>query len=205
MLGVNHPDKLITGNDIQDGDIVIAFWDLLRSNGASLMRKYLRECYGAEWWTNSEARHVVNQMARPAALYDKFLADMNGWFDPGFEARVKVKAIAHISGGGIIGKFAEDILFPRGFSAILDNLHEPPEFMLECVRHMKMPDEEAYNVVNGGQGLLAVVSPEDAPVFQDNAEKAGLSPRAAGLIGKKSRSPKLLIKSKFSGKTFTVR
>lgn len=208
MAGINHPDKLITGATLARGQRVIALADALRSNGGSMARRLLRDMFSKgsqHWWANPDARPMIDEMATPAALYDRFLAEMNGWYSPDFKPIVKMHAIAHLSGGGIRSKFADDILFPRGFSAVLDNLHEPPQFMKECVRRFKMPDEEGYTIFNGGQGVLVVVDESDVGGFCGLAVDAGLDPIDAGYIYKSHREPRVRIHSRFSGKMFVMR
>ncbi|MFA6601683.1 MAG: AIR synthase-related protein [Candidatus Paceibacterota bacterium] len=204
MLGVNHPSMLITGQAVKIGDRIIALRDSLRSNGASLMRRYLRERYGNLWWMNPQASEVVTAMASPAALYGSFLTAINGWYN-NFKPIIRVQAIAHLSGGAIRSKLADDVLFQHGLSAVLDNLWEPPQFMLDCVSHFEMPDQEAYTVLNGGQGLLAIVRESDVDGFCEKATQFGIEARNAGYIDKQFRVPRLQIRSGFSGKLFTMK
>ena len=74
---------------------------------------------------------------------------------------MKVHAIIHLSGGAIKEKFAKDILFPKGLSARLDNLWEPPKIMRQCALWRNLSDEEFYETWNGGQGMLIVVDEKD--------------------------------------------
>ncbi len=205
MSGVNHPDKVINGNTLKAGQRVIALRDALRSNGGSMMRKYFRTRFNDHWWLHLDAQEYIKAAAAPAALYDRFLAEMNGWYDGDFQPIVKMHAIAHISGGGIHSKFAEDILFPRGLSALLDNLWEPPSFMSDCVRDMAISDKEAYTIFNGGQGALVVVDEGVAKGFCICANEHGIEARPAGVILKKSKNPRVEIVSKFTGKTFAFK
>jgi phosphoribosylaminoimidazole (AIR) synthetase len=170
-----------------------------------MARRFLREDFGQEWWLESAAWETVQGMASPAALYDLFLASMNGWYDSDFTPHFKMHAIAHLSGGGIRTKFAEDILFRQGLSAKLTNLWMPPKFMSGCVRRFSMSDEEAYTVFNGGQGVLVVVDSDQADRFCERARQCNIEARVAGFIDKRYREPRVKIDSKFSFRSFMMR
>ncbi len=205
MIGVGHPDKIITGKTLKPGQHVIALVDKLRSNGGSLMRKYLREFFGKKWWQNPKAKELIIKIASPAKLYDKFLSTMNGWHNCSFTPVIKMHAIAHISGGGIRTKFFEDVLRRLGHSAVLENLPIPPTFMSDCVDKMGINDEEAYQVLNGGVGALVVVGESDADEFCRLASLAGFDTYNAGFIDKKHRIPRLKMHSKFGYKWITMK
>ncbi len=205
MIGINHPDKVICGNRIRPGQRIIALRDGFGSNGASLLRKYLRKKYGDTWWLNQEAQREIEDMATPATIYGRFLAEMNGWFDPSFKTKLKMHAIGHITGGGIKGKFWDDILHRGGHSAILDNLWEPPGYMADCVKTMEVSSPDGYETFNGGQRLLVVVDESDVDRFCEHAHKSGLEAQDAGYIDIRRREPRCEITSKFTGRTFTYR
>jgi len=133
----------------------------------------------------------------PSILYDRFLATANGWFDVNFEAIFKMYLIVHVTGGAIKSKFAEDILFPMGLSARLDNLWEPPKIMKDCAEWRGMSDQECYAVWNGGQGMLVVVDQADNERFIAMAKEFGIEAKVCGEITRESQ-PSVIIFSKFT-------
>ncbi len=179
-----------------------------RSNGLSSVRKAFAQHFnsqGSAWWVDPRAPEYIKAAAEPSVLYDKLLARANGWYDRKFKAPLKIKAIAHISGGGIPGKFAEDILFPLGLSAQLYELWEPPLVMKKClIWHGEMTEKEAYQTWNGGQGMLVVVDRRDRAAFSRLAKAHGIEAREAGDIFT-SPDPRLVIKSGYSGDLLTYR
>lgn len=134
----------------------------------------------------------------PSVLYDKFLADANGWLNPEFKTRIPLRAIVHVTGGGIKSKFAEDILFPRGLSAELDNLWVPPEIMKQCAKWREMKSAECYEVWNGGQGMLLVVDETDVESMINLARDHGIQAMVSGRITKETK-PTVSIRSRFDG------
>jgi hypothetical protein len=64
-------------------------------------------------------------------------------------------------------KLAEDILFPRGLSAELDNLWDPADIMRKCAKWRGMIDEECYETWNGESILkrVGIVTESGEKVF----------------------------------------
>jgi phosphoribosylformylglycinamidine cyclo-ligase len=202
MLGKIHPTKLINGSTLAaKGQCVIALRDGLRSNGASLIRKYFRSKYGSRWWSVPEALPEIKEAAKPAACYTRFLSELNGWY--GDRCYVHMHLISHLTGGGIEDKFAP-LLFERGLSADLTKLYDPPAVVKNCVDRDEIDDKEAYHVFNGGQGALVVVDEDDADKLCKYAAQSGLEARVAGRIYKARKKQQVNITSKFTGKEFTL-
>lgn len=206
VLGAYHPDAMITGEHLAPGQVIVALREFgFRSNGISMVRAALRLKYGPEWWNNPAAAAAIKAAARPSVLYDRFLVHANGWNSVGFKDRIPVTCIAHITGGGIPGKFAEDLLFRAGLSAKLDGLYEPPHIMKRCAQYRGLEGEAVtaetfYRTWNGGQGVLAVMDSEDVERFLDLAQDFGIAAKVCGQIFK-ADSPVLQIESPYHGET----
>lgn len=200
-LGAYDPRRVITGERMRPGDVVIALREKgFRSNGMSSVRGALRARFGERWWENQDARAAIRAAARQSALYDKFLTWANGWGNiPHFTPPFTMKCIAHISGGGIPSKFGEDLLFRFGFSATLEALYEPEKIMRDAAQWRGMEERECYGTWNGGQGALVVVPPDEAARFIEEAGRFGVEAKWAGTIEEGRGSPRLLIHSKFRG------
>jgi phosphoribosylformylglycinamidine cyclo-ligase len=203
VIGVNHPDKLIDGSKLKAGQFAIVLRDGLRSNGASAIRKYMRHAYGDSWWSNPEAEGDIREASKPAVLYDKFLATMNGWYANDFQPIVQATAIAHLSGGGIEDKFGP-LIAPSGLSVDLDNLYDPPVIVRKAVAWKMTPDAKAYRTFNGGQGALVVVREADVQRFCIAAHGFGIQARPAGPIFKAKGRQRIRIRSKFTDDTFCI-
>ncbi len=201
-LGVNHKKKLIDGSRIHVNNVVVAIRELgFRSNGLSAVRKALALRFGAEWWNNPDAQPYIALAATPSMLFDHFMSVCNGWHDEGFEPRFDIHGLAHISGGGIPGKFFRDILAPLGLSANLPDLFDPPEIMQQCAawRGKEVTAQELYEIWGGGQCLLAVMPQRVASQFVVAAENACLDAQICGTITSRA-IPELRIRSKFVDK-----
>lgn len=202
-VGVYHPKKMITGESLRPGQVVIALKDSFRSNGFSSLRKALEAHFGPGFWTDPKVQKALRAAAEPAKVYSKFLAYLNGWYRTGglLGPIVRVHYVAHLTGGGIETKFFKDGLQPRGLSANLSDLHEPPQIMKDCAKWRGLSDPECYTTFNGGQGLLLVVDEDFVPAVLSAAPFYELQAKVAGVIEKKRR-PRVKIRSQFTGKTF---
>ncbi|MDO8548263.1 MAG: AIR synthase-related protein, partial [bacterium] len=199
-LGAYDPKRMITGEKMQNGDVVVALRERSpRSNGYSSIRKAFELRFGKEWWKNPEAKLSIKAAAIPCTLYDRFLAKMNGWESLAFKPVHDVHGIAHITGGGIPGKFAKDILFPLGLSSELLDLWKPPSVVKESVEWRGMSDREAYKTFGAGQGALVVVPAEQSDSFIYHARVDGIEAQSCGRVIAANGTPSLRIRSKFLG------
>lgn len=206
MYSVFHENALITGKHATPGQTVIALQDPgLRANGGSSARKAFARQFGEKWWNNPEAREYIKAAATPSALYESFLTNLNGWdnlIDGVPHPRVDIHGIAHITGGGIPSKFFNDFLKPRGLSAELTDLFEPPAIMWKLAEWRGVSGKEPYEIWHGGQGALLVVDKSDVGFILNEAHSRLISARVAGRI-LRSKQPSLVIDSKFDGTTLT--
>ncbi len=212
MLGAMHPNRIIRGDTIAVGDIVIALLENgPRSNGVSALRRALRARFGIRWWEHPDAQDSIRAIATPSVLYDLFLTTLNGWHNPSYEVVLPVKAIAHISGGGIPGKFGEDILYRLGLSAELDDMPVPQKILLDALDWLRSSGEKeatdyaGYDTWHGGPGTLAVVAPEYESAFHGHARTFNIRTQSCGRItATRNDKPRLVIGSQFgSGESLT--
>ena len=198
MIGAYHKDKMITGDTLKSGQVVIALKENgFRCNGISSLRKALALKFGKKWWNNPRARKSIKEAAAPSVLYDPLLTTLNGWFKPGFKQEIKVHAIVHLSGGAIKEKFAKDILFARGLSANLNDLWEPPAIMRNCAAWRGLSDKEFYETWHGGQGMLLVIDEKDVKHCLRRAKQFSIKAKIAGRITKE-KIPQVKIISKLT-------
>lgn len=194
-IGVNHPNKIITGGNVRPGQVVLALRENgFRSNGLSAVRSAFRNQFGVEWWKNHKALDAIQAAAAPSTLHGNFFAKANGWYG---DRRIPITCIAHITGGGIPEKFFKDCLAPMGLGAHLFDLWTPPTIMQRCAEWRGMEDEECYRVWNGGQGAIAVMEKADVPQFLDLASAHLIQAKVCGTI---TAHPTLVVHSKFTNK-----
>jgi len=160
------------------------------------VRKAFALHFGEHRYENEKALLFIKQAAAPSLLYDPLIASLHGWSEPHFKAKIDIHAIAHISGGWIVGKFGHDILRKKGYGAELDTLRGPPAIMQSCAQWRWMTDHEAYQAWNGGQGMLLVVGENDVASVLEEAKQFGVNAQVAGFVHEKNKE--LTLTSQFS-------
>jgi phosphoribosylaminoimidazole (AIR) synthetase len=199
MYGVYHPKKMILGDTLDPGQVIMALRDDFRSNGISSARKALRIRYGDVWYNNPAAADDIIAVASPSAQYDRFLNNLHGWMNihgKQLEPLIRMHLIVHLSGGAFKSKLGEDMLEPQGLSADLDNLFDPPDIMRKCIAWRDLPRNEWYTTVNGGQGALVVIDANKEDAFVSAASAYGIEAKRAGKI-KPHQGYNVKITSKF--------
>ena len=198
MIGAYHKDKMVTGESLAQGQVIIALKENgFRSNGISSVRKALKEKFGNGWWNNPEAKESIKLASAPSVLYDMYVNTLHGWFSEGFKPEINIHSIVHLSGGALKEKLAKDILFPKKLSAELFDLWEPPQIMKQCAEWRNITDEEFYEVWHGGQGMLLIIDEKDALLATKRASDFGISAKVVGKITKEE-IPQVSIISKLN-------
>ena len=154
--GVVDKDKIIDRSEVCPGDVIVALPSSgVHSNGFSLVRRVF-DVEHADLTAPVEAlggKSLGETLLTPTKIYVKpMLALMEA---------VKVKSIAHITGGG----FYENIprALPQGCTAKIDRsaVKVLPIFDL-IAKTGDIPEREMFNTFNMGVGMIAVVAKEDA-------------------------------------------
>ena len=172
-IGVVKKDRIITGENIAEGDTVIALQETsFRCNGYSLVRKILRE-------HAPENADLYKRCAAPSTVYHSAVLSVLGRFD---EARkVELTGIAHITGGGIPGNINR-ILRKEHLGVRLDALFPLSPEMHELATLGNIPLREVYQVWNGGNGMLVTCHPSDAETVLSLFTQSGVKAQRAGEI-----------------------
>jgi len=153
-VGIVEKDNIIDGRTVIEGDIILALPSSgLHSNGFSLVRKLIKEeALSLERIYPPLERPLYEELLTPTRIYWKQLKLLLG--------KVKIKAIAHITGGGIIDNLPR--VLPEGLRAFIrtDSVPKPLIFHFLNER-LRLPKEEMYRTFNMGVGMIIVVSQEE--------------------------------------------
>jgi phosphoribosylformylglycinamidine cyclo-ligase len=167
-VGVVERDRLVTGEHVGPGDVLIGLPSPgLRSNGYSLARRVLLERAGRSLDAPAfEGAHVTlaDELLRPSVIYAPAVAALL--------RAVDVRAVAHVTGGGLAGNLAR--VLPGGVDAEADSsTWEIPRVFAEIQAAGGIDDEEMRRVFNLGIGMVVVVPADDAYKALDVARTAG--------------------------------
>jgi phosphoribosylformylglycinamidine cyclo-ligase len=181
IVGVVDREKIITGKDVQIGDIVLGLpSNGLHTNGYSLARKLLFEVahYSPETYVNEIKNKVGNELMRTHKSYwpaVRKLADAQC-----------VAAMAHITGGGITENLPR--VLPRGTAAVIELGSWPVLPIFEHLQQLgNVPQEEMLRTFNMGMGMLLVVPSAKFKKAQSVLERVGEKFYTIGRITKGER------------------
>jgi phosphoribosylformylglycinamidine cyclo-ligase len=140
-VGIVERSELIDGAHVEAGDVVLGFRSAgVHANGFTLVRRVLEE-----------EDYDASDLLAPTRLY---LEDVRA-----LRTRADVRALAHVTGGGILGNLSR--VLPDGREAAIDweAWQRPPVFDW-LARHVD--EAELRNVFNLGIGFCAVVPADQA-------------------------------------------
>ena len=181
IVGVVDRDRIITGKDVQIGDVVLGLpSNGLHTNGYSLARKLLFEVarYSPETYVNEIKNKVGNELMRTHRSYWPVLKKL-------IDAQC-VAAMAHITGGGITENLPR--VLPRGTAALIELGTWPVLPIFEHLQQLgNVTREEMLRTFNMGMGMLLVIPSAKFKKAQSVLERVGEKAYTIGRIVKGER------------------
>jgi len=176
-VGVAERDQLITGEHVGRGDVLIGLPSPgLRSNGYSLARRVLLERAGRalDGPAFDDAPHsLADELLVPSVIYAPAVLALLRVVD--------VRAIAHITGGGLAGNLSR--VLPERVDAVVDpSAWEVPRIFTEIQRSGNVDDDEMRRVFNLGIGMVVVVPGSEAFRALDLLRSQGHLAREIGTV-----------------------
>jgi len=139
-MGIVDKDKLITGEEIKEGDVVVALPSSgIHSNGLTLARKVL------------DMKRWGDELLKPTKIYVREIL--------GLLEHVKVHGMVNITGGGMLNLKR---VLPKGLGISLEKLPKPQKVFLEIQKKANLDDEEMYKTFNMGVGFCIILDEKDA-------------------------------------------
>ncbi|NLJ34257.1 MAG: phosphoribosylformylglycinamidine cyclo-ligase, partial [Firmicutes bacterium] len=165
-LGIVDKGRLVKGEEAEEGDVIIALPSSgIHANGFSLVRKVFAvgerslDIYYADL-----ASSLGEALLTPTKIYVAPILSLL--------AQVKVKGLAHITGGGLYENIPRSL--PAGLSAriALKRLQVPPIFSILAAEG-GIPQRDMFNTFNMGVGMTVIVSPQDVEPALDILREEG--------------------------------
>ncbi len=176
-VGVAERDRLVTGRSVTPGDVLVGLPSPnLRSNGFSLARRVFFDVAGRSVhdpaWAGAD-RSLGDVLLEPSVIYaPAVLAAM---------AAGEVRAVAHITGGGIPGNLNR--VLPATADARVDRgTWEAPRIFDELARLGAVEPAEMLRVFNCGIGMILVVEPSAVAAVVGALGEHGHAARVVGEI-----------------------
>jgi phosphoribosylformylglycinamidine cyclo-ligase len=172
MIGTVSDGAVLDGSRVRAGDVLIGLAsDGLHTNGYSLARRVL-----------AESRLPLDRSLPGGAgeTLGESLLSPHRWYGPALRgeleerpgARSRVHALAHVTGGGIVGNLAR--VMPEGARARVDPGAWPrPALFGWLIETGRIPEDDAREAFNLGIGMVVVGAPEDAASLARDLTRAG--------------------------------
>lgn len=162
-IGFVDKDKIITGADIKEGDVLIGLESSgIHSNGLSLARRAIFEKGGfkvTDKMPNGDIT-IGEELLKPTKLYVKTIVDL-------LKKEFNIKGLAHMTGGGVNNLSR----LKKGIGFDITNYPEPQD-IFKLIYEQGVPVEEMYKVFNMGIGFTVIVSPEEADAVLEELNKS---------------------------------
>ena len=153
-LGFVPMDRVIVGQDIEPGDVVVGLRSSgIHSNGLTLARRVFfdRMGYSVDTYLPELRRIVGEELLEPTRIYVPEVMEM-------LEADLRIKALINITGDGFFNLVRVNA--PVGY--VIEHLPPPPPIFPLMKTLGKLSDEEMFKVFNMGVGFCIVCHKEDA-------------------------------------------
>ncbi|HTY13026.1 MAG TPA: phosphoribosylformylglycinamidine cyclo-ligase [Candidatus Omnitrophota bacterium] len=177
-VGMVEKSKLIDGSKVKPGDKIIGLASSgLHSNGYTLARKvFFTDAKLSVHEKMKGLDHSLGEtLLTPTRIYSKSILQL--------AKKVKVKGIAHITGGGLPENVAR--LLPKGTKAMIDRFTWKPNAIFGLLQlYGRIGKDEMFKAFNMGIGMVTVVAENDVKKAIRVLEDLGERPHLIGEIGK---------------------
>lgn len=177
-LGVVESREILSAQRVRAGDMLVGFHSPgLRSNGYSLAREVLVTS-GASLQQpafKNATRTLGDELLVPSVIYAPCVSALR------HELGAAVHAVAHITGGGIVGNVVR--LLPDALDAVIDMESFPtPEIFFEIQRRGPVSAAEMVRVFNCGLGMVVALDPSAAAAAVTLARSLGVGSSLVGVV-----------------------
>ncbi len=196
-VGIVERSEIIDGSRVAPGDVVIGLASSgLHSNGFALARQVLLERANLTLESRLPelgGRTLVDELLTPTVIYVRTIAALR--------KAVAVKALAHITGGGLPGNLPR--VLPQGLRARLrpSSWKRPAIFDL-IARLGEVEPNELFETFNMGIGMCAVVAADQAAAALTSLTATGQPAWVIGAIeaGQAASEPEVILDTSSASK-----
>ena len=155
IVGILERDRILPRPNLLVGDLILGLPSSgPHTNGYSLIRKVFED---------EDLEFIIPELG--CSLANALLAPHRSYFNVLYPHLDKVKALAHLTGGGFIENIPR--VLPENLDAVIRlNSWEVPPIWKLIQGKGNISTEEMYRVFNMGIGMVAIVDKGIAPVFQ---------------------------------------
>lgn len=160
-IGIADKEKIVSGKDVKSGDMLVGISSSgVHSNGFSFIRKIFLDTYNYKMDQHVEelGMTVGEALLTPTKIYVKLALDIL--------EKHNIKAVAHITGGGLIENITRVI--PKGLGLDINKKSWDKPAIFKMIEGFDAVDErELHKSFNMGIGLVLIVNKEEAEGLVD--------------------------------------
>ncbi|MCC6277979.1 MAG: phosphoribosylformylglycinamidine cyclo-ligase, partial [Oligoflexia bacterium] len=172
-VGIVDETKVIDGSSVKVGDVAVGIASSgFHSNGYSLIRKLFEK----------DAREFSSVLMEPTRIYVPLIQRL--------KESIQIKAMAHITGGGIMGNAPRTI--PENMALKLNKWPWPDPF-LEAQRRGSLTALQMLETFNCGIGFVIYCGSQDAPEVIAESKQLGWGAQVIGQIVKHQGEAEVLL------------
>jgi phosphoribosylformylglycinamidine cyclo-ligase len=177
-VGVVEKERIIDGRAVAPGDVLLGLASSgAHSNGYSLIRKIVERA-------NPALPELPFDLLEPTRIYVKSVLALI--------ERVPVKALAHITGGGLTGNVPR--VLPAGTKAVIRGSAWPRPGLFQWLqREGGVAEDEMHRVFNCGIGMVVVVAAQDAGRATESLRASGETVYTIGAVEAAAGAPVALV------------
>jgi phosphoribosylformylglycinamidine cyclo-ligase len=174
IVGVVEEALALHGDAVQPGDVLVGYASSgLHTNGYTLARRVLFDELGLD------VDGVLPGLG--VAVGDELLKVHRSYWRAIAPVLSRVRALAHITGGGIPGNLERSL--PQGCAAEIERATwEVPGIFRLLQEAGKVRPDEMYQVFNMGLGMIAAVAGADEQGVRQAAREAGVDTWVVGRV-----------------------
>jgi phosphoribosylformylglycinamidine cyclo-ligase len=177
-VGVVERSRIINGSEIKAGDVIVGVPSSgIHSNGLALARRlaFKEAKLRYESIVPGIGAPIGDELLKPTRIYVRPVISLLRRF----RSKRVVRAMAHITGGGLPGNVVRVI--PDGLRAEIDTRSWEVPAIFKFLQSVGVKREEMFRVFNMGVGLTLIVPARDAKTVVGHFRRQGLD---AVVIGK---------------------
>ena len=175
-LGFVPKDKVITGQDCKEGDLIVTLTSSgIHSNGLTLARKVFQSAgYKMTDKCSGLGKSVGEELLTPTRIYVKGVLDII--------SKYEVHGLVDITGGGL-----RNILrMKEGLQYVIDDPVKPAPIFTKIQELGEISDKEIYQTLNMSMGF-DIIAPADA------AEEIAKNYEGAAIVGRVQKGDGVLL------------
>ncbi len=174
-VGIVEKSAILDGSQVTEGDSIVGLASSgFHANGYSLIRKIISD-HQLPLTAEVAGQSLSDLLMAPTVIYVKTILNVI--------SSIPIHALAHITGGGIVGNLARVIPDKLSAKVYAHSWARNPVF--DWIQRIgSLSDLEMLETFNCGMGMVAIVPKDSVPIIRSIVESNGIATETIGTIVK---------------------